>query len=117
MKELDLNTYLFKQDIFDLFKFQLIKDFESAGWDIAFTNTLTKELEALKESIRLQILYTSKQQAHLVPILLYRIDLSEIQIRNYLKKHPHLSYEAVLAELIIKRILQKVILKKTFSNK
>lgn len=117
MEELDLNTYLFKQDLFELFKFQLTKDFESAGLDIHFTKNLPKELHALQAVIQTQLIQASKQHANLLPILLYRIDISESQIKNYSKKNADLSYETILAELIIKRILQKVILKKTFSNK
>lgn len=116
MEELDLNTYLFKQDLFELFKFQLSKDFESAGIDITFTQKLPQQLEALKNIICVQLLELSKKQAHLLPILLYRIDISEAQIKKYSKKAPELTYETLLAELIIKRILQKIILKKTFSN-
>jgi hypothetical protein len=116
MEELDLNTYLFKQDLFELFKFQLTKDFESAGLDVNFTQNLPRELELLKSTIQSQVQTVNKQQAHLLPILLYRIDISEVQIKTYSKKYPELSYEALLAELIIKRILQKVILKKTYSN-
>ena len=116
MEELDLNNYLFKQDLFELFKFQLTKDFESAGLDISFTSNLPKELEALKRLIEIQVNNVSKLQTHLIPVLLYRIDISESQIRTYYMKNPNLSYEAILAELIIKRTLQKVILKKTFSK-
>jgi hypothetical protein len=117
MEELDLNNYLFKQDLYELFKFQLTKDFESAGLDITFTKNLPKELKALRDSIQEEITQSSKQKAQLLPILLYRIDISELQIKNYSKNNADLTYEAILAELIIKRILQKVILKKTFSNK
>lgn len=116
MDELDLNNYLFKQNLFDLFKSQLSKDFESAGLDISFTSNLPKDLELLINTVKVQIETLSKKTPHLLPILLYRIDISEQQIKVYSKKNPDAIYEVLLAELIIKRILQKVILKKTFSN-
>ena len=47
--------------------------------------------------------------------LLIRIDISETQLNNYQAKKISFSFEEIIAELIIKRTLQKVILKKRFS--
>ena len=47
--------------------------------------------------------------------LLNRIDISETQLNNYQVKKISFSFEEIIAELIIKRTLQKVILKKRFS--
>lgn len=116
MEELDLNTYLLKQDLFELFKFQLIKDFESSGISVDFARELPSQLLLLKAVLEQQIQILEKQQASLLPILLYRIDISEAQIKKYASKQPDVSYEALLSELIIKRILQKIILKKTYSK-
>lgn len=117
MEELDLNNYLFKQNLFELFKFQLKKDFESTGLDVDFTELLPNNMKDLQKTIQKEIEGVMKRQSHLFPMLLYRIDISESQIKKYSEKDPDSSYEELLSELIIKRILQKVILKKTFSEK
>ena len=49
--------------------------------------------------------------------LLYRIDISEKTLELELKTKPESERYAILADLIIKRILQKVILKIQFSKK
>ena len=48
--------------------------------------------------------------------LLYRIDITELQIKNAALKNPELHLQFLLAELIIKRILQKVVLKELYSK-
>lgn len=112
----DINQQLMKEDLFLLFKIQLKKDFESSGLSGDFVDSLPLGFEWIKDAIlkTLQPVFTS--HSSLIPILLYRIDISELQIKNYSKSASSLPYEEVLAELIIKRILQKVILKKRFSG-
>ncbi|MDP1800603.1 MAG: hypothetical protein Q8L81_04580 [Bacteroidota bacterium] len=114
MEELEVNNFLVQQNLFDLFKRQLKKDFSSCSLDTEFVEELPIDMEPLKASIRLQLkpLLNNSQ----LSALLYRIDISELQIKNYEAKNKNLSFEDILAELIIKRILQKVILKKKFSQ-
>jgi hypothetical protein len=47
---------------------------------------------------------------------LYRVDVSERQLKEYHHKHLTLNFEEIVIELVIKRILQKIILKKKFSG-
>lgn len=112
----DVNQQLMKEDLFLLFKMQLKKDFESSGLSGDFVDHLPFGFELIKDAILKTLQPVLKSNASLIPILLYRIDISEIQIKNYFQSAPALQYEEVLAELIIKRILQKVILKKRFSS-
>ncbi len=116
MEELDVNNYLLKENLFDLFKTQLRKDFESAGVNGVFADNLPLNFDALKIFLIQQLEPLLKSNSSLISSLLYRIDISEIQLQNYQRKNHSLSFDEVLAELIIKRILQKVILKKTFSK-
>ncbi|MCW3075883.1 MAG: hypothetical protein JWO32_492, partial [Bacteroidetes bacterium] len=48
--------------------------------------------------------------------LLYRIDVSEKQFADALSYKSNVNHNDVLADLIIKRILQKVILKVIYSK-
>ena len=47
--------------------------------------------------------------------LLYRVDISELQVKKELQSNPEKSYEEILTDLFIKRCLQKVVLRKLFS--
>ena len=115
MEELEVNNYLVQENLFDLFKRQIKKDFGSCSLDTEFTNELPIDMDPLKASIQKELHSLLKNNLQL-SALLYRIDISEAQIKNYEAKNKNLSFEEILAELIIKRILQKVILKKRFSQ-
>lgn len=112
----DINQQLMKEDLFLLFKIQLKKDFESSGVNGDFVDNLPLGFEWIKDAVLKALQPVLTSNSSFLPILLYRIDISELQIKNYSKSAPSLKYEEVLAELIIKRILQKVILKKRFSS-
>jgi hypothetical protein len=49
--------------------------------------------------------------------LLYRVDISEAQLKRYLSEAKNESYFNVIAELIIKRVLQKVVVKQYYKNR
>lgn len=115
MEELDVNNYLVQQNLFDLFKTQLKKDFSSCSLSVDFINDLPADLPHLKATIINELAPLLKNNSQL-SALLYRIDISETQIKNYSDKNKTLGFEEILSELIIKRILQKVILKKKFSQ-
>ncbi|MDO8999082.1 MAG: hypothetical protein Q7W45_04905 [Bacteroidota bacterium] len=115
MEELDVNNYLIQENLFELFKRQLKKDFDSCSLSTDFVENLAIDWELLKKSILNELNPLIKNNS-LLSNLLYRIDISELQIKNYQLKNTTLSFEEILAELIIKRILQKVILKKRFSQ-
>ncbi|MEO6304698.1 MAG: hypothetical protein ABIP51_16170 [Bacteroidia bacterium] len=115
MEELDVNNYLVQENLFELFKKQLKKDFDSCSLNTDFIEDLPIELPYLKAAVVFELQPLLKNNSALSS-LLYRIDISELQIRNYQLKNKTHNFEDVIAELIIKRILQKVILKKRFSQ-
>lgn len=115
MEELDVNNYLVQQNLFDLFKIQLRKDFSSCSLPVDFINDLHADLPHLKAAVIKELDCLLKNSTQLTN-LLYRIDINETQIKNYTDKNKSMGFEEILSELIIKRILQKVILKKKFSS-
>jgi hypothetical protein len=115
MQEPEVNNYLLKEDLFELFRAQLRKDFEGSGIGAEFTDKIPETFVELKRCVATIIRPLSGQRHSLLQGLLYRVDISEAQLKNY-SGDPGVSFEEMLAELIIKRILQKVILKKTFSK-
>jgi len=114
MEELEIGAYLINEDLFMLFKKQLKKDFETSGVEAGFASNLLPEWPLLKEVIGRALKPLSKNNS-LLTSLLYRIDISEMEIKNYQDHHSGELFEDLMAELIIKRILQKVVLKKKFS--
>ncbi len=117
MSDLDINDHLIKEDLFALFKRQLKKDFESSGLDAAFTNTLPAQFVEIRRALVNQLDPLITSNSTLIGSMLYRVDISEAQLNAYRDKNSSISFAEILAELIIKRILQKVILRKTFSKK
>jgi hypothetical protein len=48
--------------------------------------------------------------------LLYRVDISEAQLKRYLTESPAEDTLVTIAELIIKRVLQKVVIRKYYKG-
>ena len=114
--EIDILHSLEKPDLFEKFKTQLTKDFELCGLlDDApqiNSNELNHVFSELLKSIRL----LENKGANGLMNLLYRIDVTESQINQAVKLNPDKTWQEVIAELIIKRILQKVIFKEKYPN-
>jgi hypothetical protein len=102
MQKNELDSYLINQKLFELFKKQIIKDFEMAG--IQFDVVLLPNFNDIVLKLK-NLLTKNKFEA-----LLYRIDISEEQIKNYCFKN-EIDFLTAISELIIKRELQKVIFK------
>jgi|TARA_B110000305_G_scaffold228486_1_gene278332 hypothetical protein len=89
--------------------FQLKKDFLNTG--------VTFDIEKPIQNYKQLFIFTSSivnalniQDPKRIVKLLYRIDLSEEKVQSEMKISS-LSFSALLAELIVKRVLQKVIIK------
>jgi hypothetical protein len=114
--EIAVNNYLAKHDIFSLFCKQLEKDFEGAGVGSAQLADLESDPKRVREIVLGAVRHLSRQSSQQLPSLLYRVDISEKKLREFADKNQQLSFEEVVSELIVRRVLQKVILKKKFSN-
>ena len=99
---------------FEKFKQQTLKDFELAGAMTHLPNLDTSDLAELQNSFYLSVLKLSNENA--LKNLLYRIDITELQINKAKQKEPQLPLQQIIAQLMIKRILQKVILKELYSK-
>jgi hypothetical protein len=117
MEEIEPYQALLKQDLFADFEFQLRKDCEGAGMPLDSESLLPCQFEELKHFLTQFIFESGKNQSSQLPQLLYRIDVSEAQIKKYGQNYPALSFESIIVELIIKRELQKIILRKRYSSK
>jgi hypothetical protein len=107
-------TALSKPDLFEAFKLQLIKDVEYCGLNADFVITLTADYEIIFTSAARFVKKIMGGSENKLSELLYRIDISEAQIAKLMKDKRELEFSDIIAELIIKRELQKVVLKKMF---
>jgi hypothetical protein len=112
----DLNTQLQKKNLFADFKSQLKKDFEESNCDTAFIEFLKPDFEEIRMKVATELRLNNKRPPFNLQQLLYRIDIQEKQLRNYLKQNAGEDYLEVVAEVIIKRILQKIVLRQYFSK-
>jgi hypothetical protein len=111
--EIDL-TSLEKPSLFDKFKIQTHKDFEMSGILEYMPIITSNNLNKLKEGFYNSVLKLELSDA--LKNLLYRIDITELQIKQACVKNPETPLQHILAELMIKRILQKVVLKELYSR-
>lgn len=112
----DVINSLQKPDLFEKFKLQLMRDFELCGFSDYTPNFNSNNLQAVFEAVLKSVIaLENKGSSHLMN-LLYRIDLTEKQIKSANIQNPETPFQNVIAELIIKRILQKVIIKEQYSK-
>ncbi len=111
-----IKNQLSSNDLFDAFKRQLIKDFEQSNFPADFVVGLKPEYSSILEKIAVELQRNEHKTDFNVPQLLYRIDISEAQLKRYLTENINESYFKVIAELIIKRVLQKVVTKQFYKN-
>ncbi len=115
MTEIEPYQALARQDIYKAFELQLRKDFEASACALPENYVLVQGYENLVLQLADRVRQLDKSNN--LHRLLYRIDVSEVQIKKQSQLQSEISFECIVAELIIKRILQKVILKMHFSSK
>jgi hypothetical protein len=115
MKDLvQVNNDLTRKDLFEAFKVQLAKDFVQSNFPADFVETLAPDYTLIHERIVRELQRAEKSADAKLMSLLYRIDISEAQLKRYLDENPDQSHLVTIAELIIKRVLQKVVIKKYY---
>lgn len=112
-----INAQFSSNSLFDAFKLQLAKDFERSNFSSQFINDLPPDYTLILDKIISELHRAeTKADANLMN-LLYRIDISERQLKKQLRHHPNKNHLTNIAELIIKRVLQKVVIKKYYQQK
>jgi len=106
----DISIQLKSSDLFNAFKRQLAKDFEQSNFSTNFIAGLEPTYSLLLEKIIAELEHHQKRSDATLMHLLNRIDISEAQLNRYLKEAENKNHFAVIAELIIKRVLQKVVI-------
>jgi hypothetical protein len=112
----DIKNQLSKQNLFDAFKRQLAKDCEQSNLPADFVAALEPDYKSIHEKIAHELQRNEKRTGFNVMQLLYRVDISEAQLNKYLTENKNETHFNVMAELIIKRVLQKVVIKQHYKN-
>ena len=112
----DIKNQLTTSALFDAFKKQLAKDFEQSNFPFDFVVALEPNYSSIHEKIAGELQHNEKRTGFTLMSLLYRIDISEAQLKKYLSEHQNENHFNVIAELIIKRVLQKVVTKQYYRN-
>jgi hypothetical protein len=113
----DIKSQLSSSELFDAFKRQLAKDFEQSNFPTDFVGVLDSDYTTIHAAIMQELQRSEKKADFNVMNLLYRIDISEAQLQRYLNENKDENYTNVIAELIIKRVLQKVVIRQYYKSK
>lgn len=90
---------------------QVIKDFDMFGLEIKFSGSAYNAYEELFDQIQPHIenLISNNRQKFMG--ILYRIDVSEEQLKKAVSENQSESFSAIVTDLVIKRELQKVVIR------
>ncbi|MCE9538730.1 MAG: hypothetical protein K8R85_05885 [Bacteroidetes bacterium] len=112
----DLSPYFNRLDLIKDTAHQIIKDFDMFGLEIKFSGNAYNAYEELFEQIEPHIdqLIHSNQQRFMS--ILYRIDLSDEQIKKAVNENSSEPFSAIVSDLIIKRELQKVVIRNHYKT-
>lgn len=112
----DLTPYINRLDLIKSAAQQIIKDFDMFGLEITFSGNPYNAYEELFDQIEPHInnLITNDQQKFMA--ILYRIDVSDTQIKKAVNENASESFSEIITDQIIKRELQKVVIRNHFKN-
>lgn len=96
---------------------QLVRDFQQSNFPVDFVKDLEPDYTTILARIESELQRSEQRADFNIMHLLYRIDISEAQLKKYLSADKNKSYFPVIAELIIKRVLQKVVVKQFYKNR
>jgi hypothetical protein len=113
----DLSQYINRLDLIKDTANQIIKDFDMFGMEIKFSGNAYNAYEELFDQIEPHInkLISSNHQKFLG--ILYRIDLNDEQIKKAVNGNSSEPFSAIVTDLIIKRELQKVVIRHHYKSK
>ena len=111
---LPINDQLNNKDLFEAFKLQLAKDFVQSNFEAGFVQALEPAYASIHEKIMVELQRNEKRADYNLMQLLYRVDISEAQLNKYLNQANNENHLGTIAELIIKRVLQKVVIRQYY---
>ena len=112
----DIAQYLNRLDIFTETAKQISKDFGMQGMEIKFSKNSGDIYRELFLQVLPLIEKLQKENFQNFYSLMYRIDISETQIKKAVEQSKDKSFSEVVTDLIIKRELLKVVYRKQYSK-
>jgi hypothetical protein len=113
----NIQHQLTQEGLFDAFKKQLAKDFEQSNFSTEFVKSLSPDFQSIVGKIAYELQRSEKQSDNHLAQLLYRIDISEGQLKKYLLEQNEENPLHVIAQLVVKRILQKVVIRMLYKRR
>jgi hypothetical protein len=112
----DIKNQFSSNELFEAFKMQLVRDFGQSNFPSDFVAALEPDYQLIHEKIARELQRNERRSDFNVMHLLYRVDISEAQLEKYLRESNEVNHFNVIAELIIKRVLQKVVIKRYYKR-
>jgi hypothetical protein len=95
---------------------QIKKDFDFIGIEIQFGEEKNISFNGLAEKLQPEISELMQKNYQGFMNLLYRIDLNETRLKREISENKAQQVDRIIAELIIKRELQKVVIRSYYDN-
>lgn len=112
----DASVYINRLDIIKDTANQVIKDFDMFGLEIKFSGNAYNAYEELFEQIlpHLENLIATNRNKFMG--ILYRLDVSDEQVKRAVDANQSEPFSEIITDLVIKRELQKVVIRKQYSK-
>jgi len=112
----DLTPYYNKIELIKDTAAQIIKDFEMFGMEVKFSGSAYNAYEELFDQVHPHIKKLIDNNQSKFMGILYRIDLSDEQIKKAVHENRSEPFSEIVTDLIIKRELQKVVIRNHYKN-
>lgn len=116
MKLTEIHKYFNRLDLIKATAEQIIKDFEMFGLEIKFSGNAYNAYEELFEQIEPHIDKLIRTNHQKFMSILYRIDLSDEQLKKAVETNASEPFASIVSDLIIKRELQKVVIRNSYKS-
>jgi hypothetical protein len=113
----NLTQYFNRLDLIKETSDQIIKDFEMFGIELKFSGSAYNAYEELFDQIEPHIKKMIDTNTSKFMGILYRIDLSDEQLKKAVRENSSEPFSSIVTDLIIKRELQKVVIRNHYKNK
>lgn len=116
MEEIDITPYKLQEDIIQQTVQQIVKDFSMFGMGIYFSGNMTMAYEEVLRQLTGFMEMLVHNDFHKLLSLLYQIDLSDQTIVEAENANPDIPRHELMAELIVHRELQKVVMRNYYKQ-
>lgn len=112
----DLSKYFNQLDLIKQTAEQIIKDFDMFGMEVKFSGNAYNAYEELFDQIEPHIKKLIELNHSKFIGILYRIDLNDDQVRKAVNENSTEPFSEIITDLIIKRELQKVVIRNHYKS-